>query len=126
MFCNLSDRNCMPRSCENCPGIHELKKYLKYSFFEFYLNECGNVYSKQWVQTENGVTISEMTHSVNEFIGKSCSMFDSLIWHHFIDKVQSQFPTEAKENLQQNHCIVLFDFADNYSYSLKNGTFRVF
>ena len=34
VVCDVSNRNCMLRRCENCPGIDELEKHLKQSFLE--------------------------------------------------------------------------------------------
>lgn len=50
-----------------------------------------------------------------------CSMFDSLRWHHFIAKAQSQFFIELKENLQQNQCIALLDFAENCNFIVQDA-----
>ena len=86
MACDVSDRNCMPRSCKNCPGIDELEKQLKQSFLEHDFDDFGNVYFKRWVHIKNGVTIKDMILNVNDFIDPVCSMFDDLRWHCFIAK----------------------------------------
>ena len=39
MVCDELNRNCMLRSCENCPDINELEKHLKQSFFEHDFDE---------------------------------------------------------------------------------------
>ena len=62
-----------------------------------------------------------MTLTVNDFIDQVCSMFDSLRWHHFVAKAQPQFFNELKENLQQNQCIVLLYFAENYSFIVRDA-----
>ena len=104
----------MPRHCE-------LEKHLKQSFLEHDFDELDNVYFKQWVHREKGATIVDMTLTVNDFIDQVCSMFDSLRWHHFIAKAQSQFLNELKENLQQNQCNVLLDFEENYSFIVQDA-----
>ena len=102
MVCDVSNRNYMLRSCKNCPGTDELEKHLKQSFLEHDFDKFDNVYFKQWVHREKGVTIVDMTLTVNDFIDQVCSLFDSLRWDYFIAKAQSQFLNELKENLQQN------------------------
>ena len=92
------------------------QSFLEHDFYEF-----DNVYFKKWVYREKGVTIVDMTLNVNDFIDRVCSMFDSLRWHHFIEKPQSQFLNELKENLQLNQCIVLLDCAENYSFIVQNA-----
>ena len=62
-----------------------------------------------------------MTLTVNDFIDQVCSVFDSLRWHHFIAKAQSQFLNELKENLQQNQCNVLLDFEENCSFIVQDA-----
>ena len=62
-----------------------------------------------------------ITLTVNGFIDQVCSMFDSLRWHHFFAKAQTQFLNELNENLQQNQCIVLLDFAENYSFIVQDA-----
>ena len=39
IVCDELNGNCMLRSCENCPGINELEKHLKQSFFEHDFDE---------------------------------------------------------------------------------------
>ena len=104
----------MPRHCE-------LEKHLKQSFLEHDFDELDNVYFKQWVHREKSATIVDMTLTVNDFIDQVCSLFDSLRWNYFIAKAQSQFLNELKENLQQNQCIVLIGFAENYSFIVQDA-----
>ena len=78
MVCDVLNRNCMPRNCENCPGIDELGKHLKQIFLEHDFEDFDSVYFKQWVHRENGVTIADMTLTVHDFIDQVCSMFNSL------------------------------------------------
>ena len=40
---------------------------------------------------EKGIATVDVTLTINDFIVQICSMFDSLRWHHFIAKAQSQF-----------------------------------
>ena len=47
MACDVSNRNCMLRSCENCSGTDNLEKHLKQSFLEHDFDEFDNVYFKQ-------------------------------------------------------------------------------
>ena len=65
--CDKSNRNCVLRSSENCPGTDELENHLKQSFLEHAFDDF-DVYFKQWLHRENGVTIVDMTLTVNDFI----------------------------------------------------------
>ena len=48
MACDKSNRNCVLRSSENCPGTDELENHLKQSFLEHDFDDF-DVYFKQWV-----------------------------------------------------------------------------
>ena len=74
---DVSNRNCMLRSCKNCRGTDELEKHLKQSFLEHDFDRF-DVYFKQWFHWEKGFTIADMTLTINDFIDQVCSMFDSL------------------------------------------------
>ena len=55
MVCDVSNRNCMLRSCENCSGTDDdLEKHLKQSFLGHDFDEFDNVYFKQWVHKREG------------------------------------------------------------------------
>ena len=45
-----------------------------------------DVSDRNWVHIKKGVTITDMTFNVNDFIDQVCSMFDDLKRHHFIAK----------------------------------------
>ena len=46
MAWDVSNRNCVLRSSENCPGTDELQKHLKQSSLEHDFDEFDNVYFK--------------------------------------------------------------------------------
>ena len=68
------------------------------------------------MQKEKAVNLVTLELSLEEFLEELYKSFDKLHPHHFINKAQSAFLRNLKENLLQNECIILLDFAENYSF----------
>ena len=54
--------------------------------------------------------------SLHHYIEKLVTKFSSLTSHHFISKYQGSFLKSLKETINENECIILLDFAENYSF----------
>ena len=59
--------------------------------------------------------------TVNDYIEEICCQDDELRVLHFISKAQVSFLCNLKKKLSENECIILLDFAENYSYIVQDG-----
>ena len=108
--CNLNERNCMSHSCSQCPGRPQLQKPLEKIF-----DVVDSIKCKQWIHID-GTKLIDMQLLVSEFTDMFLKKFDLLHRHHFIAKAQSAFFQSTKETLPNDTVIILFDFAENYSF----------
>ena len=48
-------------------------------------------------------------------------MFLDLTEHHYVSKCQSEFFKQRKASLANNECVVVLDFAENYSFIVQDA-----
>ena len=48
-------------------------------------------------------------------------MLHDLTEHHFISQKQAKFFKKKKESLQPGECVLVFDFAENYSFAVQDA-----
>ena len=113
--CNIDSRNCMFHLCSNCPGKINLKTYLENVFEKNDFDFDDQITYKQWVSTDRTALITVQT-SISEFIETLSETLYNLCHHHFIKEAQSSYLSETKQTLDQYTCIILMDFAENYSF----------
>ena len=65
----------------------------------------------QWVSTDR----SQLFKEESEFDEK-------LTQHGYVAKKQAEFFKQLKENLQFEECVIVLDFAENYSFLVQNAT----
>ncbi|GBM05560.1 hypothetical protein AVEN_94825-1 [Araneus ventricosus] len=61
-----------------------------------------------------------MTLPVEEFIELVTEKIAALISHSYISKIQSTYLKTRKENLKDDECLILIDFAENYNFVPQN------
>jgi len=57
----------------------------------------------------------------DDFINLLCNMLQKLTKHHFIAKSQNQYLRELKASLKPNECIIILDFAENFSFIVQDA-----
>ena len=70
---------------------------------------------KQWVSTDRS-QLEDKEEFADDFVTLLSDMLYKLTEHHFIAKNQNQDPKGFKASLKPNECIIILDFADNFSY----------
>lgn len=118
MICDSPSDKCYFRECDKCPDMTDIKTLFEDSFEE---NSIEQVTYKKWMQVDNRCVLETVTAPIGDFVD---SLFDSLpklLKHSFIATKQSCYLKHMKENLPSNHCIVLCDFAENYSFVLQDA-----
>ena len=115
MVCDIDNEKCMFDTCTECPGPDALLDILK--------NELDilpdEVIFKQWVETDRAELITQVMPN-EEFLNSLVDKLALLKFHHFVSKAQAQYLKETKENLKENHCLVIGDFAENYTFTVQD------
>lgn len=118
IVCENPTDKCYFRKCSECVDISNLKAVFEDAFEE---NSIENVTFKKWVQINNKCVLETISKSTGDFLD---SLFDSLpklLKHSFIATKQSAYLRHLKENLLPKDCIVICDFAENYSFVLQDA-----
>lgn len=117
LVCNIENEECMLHRCSQCPQENELRNYL----LELeYLQDAENVIFKQWVQTDRS-SLDTLIKSVDEFVESLVQKLQNLTQHHYISKSQSCHLKASKETLAETSCIIIVDFAENYTCLLQDA-----
>ena len=66
--CNTSHQDAMLHSCDSCPNLNEVEKYLLNLFEESNFGTEDSVNFKQWMQKERGISLVNCTLTVEEFV----------------------------------------------------------
>ena len=118
IICKTPTCKCYFANCVNCPGSDDLKARFEEAFE---LNSIENVSFKQWMQIDNKCVLETVTKPTEEFVDYLFQSLPKLLRHSFIATQQSSYLRHLKENLPQNQCIVLCDFAENYAFVLQDA-----
>ena len=116
LVCDLSKRDCMLHNCDECPGVDTFREHLEDLFDRNGFDDHEIVSYKQWVKEEKFTNLISVQMIVAELIEKLCTAFDKLRPYHYVNQAQSAYLQELKANLKRNECIILLDFAENFSY----------
>ena len=74
---------------------------------------------KQWVSTDRS-QLEDNEEDFDDFLTKLLSMLFQLREHHFIAKSQSNFSKKQKGTLNQDNCVLVLAFAENYSFVIQD------
>ena len=118
VVCDPSNKICMVHRCENCPGKGALIEKLS----EHFRDNCPQddmIYYQQWTSTDN-TRIDNSSMAVDDFIDLVASKIDSFTSHSYISKCQAKYLKDRKEALQDDECLVLLDFAENFQFVVQD------
>lgn len=121
LVCDVQNKLCMIHRCSNCPGSSNLLSFLEQlSYDSDKMNQ--EITFQQWESTDR-TTLTRMVMDMPEFLQFLTNKIDKLTSHSFIAKCQAKHLSNLKENLRQcpNSCIVLADFAENYSMIVQDA-----
>lgn len=115
--CNPPLPECFFFRCDACPGIAHLLEQISNMFA---MNGIDEIVYKLWTTTDR-TTLMTVCNTVEEFLETFESKVKLLLPHSFVAIQQSYFLSNLKENLDNNQCVVLCDFAENYSFVLQDA-----
>ena len=109
-------RTCMVHRFEKCPGTEPLRSYLQTMLDE----EVNDEISFQQWQSIDRTKLVTQSMSVNEYIDLLIETIDALTPHSYIPKCQAKYLKSRKEDLPEDSLIFLGDFAENYTFVVKD------
>jgi hypothetical protein len=116
--CSLDSETCMMGRCKNCPGKESLMIFLNSLEVCQVLEE---IEYRQWVSTDK-TTLNTFKEQTTDFIENLADKITTLIRHHYTAKAQSSYLKSLKKNLNvKTECILLGDFAENYSFIVQDA-----
>ena len=74
----------------------------------------------QWVSTDRS-QLDEEESDFDDFLDNLVGKFGKLTKHHYVAKKQAEFFKQLKENLQFGECVIVLDFAENYSFLVQDA-----
>lgn len=117
IVCDKENYNCMMNDCSDCPGKQALLDMFNFS------DECtmlpDNIFHKQWVTADRAEMITVLK-TKDEFFESLVEKLEKLKTHHFVSKSQSQFFKNKKSELVDEECLVIADFAENFSFIIQD------
>lgn len=113
--CDLQKYDCMMGVCPDCSNTDMLQEFLQEELED--MEE--DLSYKQWTSTDRSNLI-DVVQNTEDFIETLLDKLVVLKKHHYTAKAQALFLKEQKENLKDTECIVLADFAENYSFVVQD------
>ncbi|KAG1665912.1 ARL14 effector protein [Nymphon striatum] len=117
VVCDVSSRMCMVHRCKDCPGTTNLEEFLNNHFKDY--TDDDQILYQQWQSTDRS-NLYTISSTIAEYVCCLTKAIDNLTSHSFIAKCQSQYLSQEKDNLGSDSCIALFDFAENYQYTVQD------
>jgi hypothetical protein len=115
VVCDVTSNECMVHRCPNCPGIVSLKKFLDAQL----IDNDEEVSFNQWQKTDR-TTLIYQTTTMEEYKLMLSEPINKLTAHSYIAKCQARYLKQQKENLAKDCCIVLGDFAENFTFVIQD------
>lgn len=115
--CNLESEECMLHRCPRCPDEAALRDFL---MGLDYFGTKETITFKQWLHTDRS-SLETLVKPVDEFVDFLVAKLVQLTKHHFIAKSQSLCLKQIKTNLDDQCCLILADFAENYTCILQDA-----
>ena len=117
ILCDAPQPDCYLEKCKKCPGSAALRNLLLEVFEKHQVN---NVSYKKWV-SQPRTSLEIIQQSTKEFVTDFVQSAGPFMRHVFISKEQDRFYRERIDNLQNDECVVVCDFAENYAFVIQNA-----
>ena len=107
----------MVHHCHKCPTYTALREYVELKLQEYDIEE-DVTYSQE--DSTNRTTLRTHKTPVDEFIELLAYHIHNLSKHSFIVKNQAQYLKARKEEIDEETCIILLDFTENYHFIVQD------
>lgn len=117
LACNVNKHECMMSECEECGDTTGLLNTLLEADE---IDEMpDNMIYKQWVTVDRAEMIT-VSKPRDEFLESLVDKVNELKAHHYVSKIQSASFKEIKSTLTKEECVVVADFAENFSFVVQD------
>lgn len=116
--CDPNSIECMLHKCSKCPGIPKIKEMTE--AIDSFSGE--SITFKNWVEEGSKASLVTLVEPFEKFKENLFEQIWELTIHHFISDEQKRYLKSSKENLQNDTCILIMDFSENYSFIIQNST----
>ena len=117
MVCSLAADTCMLGVCDKCPGSEPVTQFLQENEI---LSLMDEIKFSEW-KTGGHCHLVDNTLQVDQFITMLVDLLQNVKTHHFIAKHQANYLTKLKAELDNETCILLGDFAENYTFVVQDA-----
>ena len=101
--------------CQNCPSTAAVRTSI-----EPLLQDLPeDIVYKKWTQTD-GTKLDNITEDKDEFMDGLIHRLSQLTSHHFIARTQSSYFKKSKEELDEETCVLVSDFSENFSFVVQD------
>ena len=118
IVCDTNNRNCMIRSCDQCPTVDSLRTYLLELFD---MDEIENLSYYQWQKDNKICTMIQLNITIEEVVDEVCKQAKFLCDHHYIKNSQATYLEHCKSTQPEDNALILLDFAENYSFIIQDA-----
>ena len=115
--CDINNRSCMMRDCQDCPGQQAVINFIKDLPA---MEDKDEIRYKQWVSTDR-CTLQDIVQSTDDFLESFSAAIIKLLRHHQISREQADAFKRAKECLDDHTGVLVLDFAENYSFLVQDA-----
>lgn len=105
--------------CDDCPDPSLVRSFLT-NELQKTIDHEETIRFNQWVSTDRSQLVEEEL-DFNDFIDLLIKKLDKLTEHNYVAKKQGEYFKKLKENLQFGECVVVLDFAENYSFVVQDA-----
>ena len=117
--CDVDNCECIMGHCDDCPDPSELKKFWKNELLKT-IDQDETIKFTHWVSTDRSQLLEEEL-DFNDFVENLTEKFKNLTAHHYVAKKQAEFFKKVKDELQFGECVIVLDFAENYSFLVQDA-----
>lgn len=117
IICKSPTEDCYLHKCQNCPGVLNFIENIKVVAEE--INVISFKY-KQWITTDRA-NLEQLESDNNAFFEKVSWSLTKLLKHSYIADEQSKYFKSTQENLENNECILICDFSENYAFIFQDS-----
>ena len=120
LVCSIDNESCM--YYQNFPS-HRCTDYPDPSVFSEFLRtklQEEEITYSEWVSEEGKTLMKKVIDQADVFVEKLTLKLQQLCRHHYISDKEGKFFKQLKENLKEEECLILLDFAENYSLMIQD------